>query len=1407
MQTPNGPHSDLVLDDVLVSGDTGPATVSVGNDYEDDSFAPWVQNGSPTGLAVIADTLDGTNKVLSITGRAAGHDGVSLDLLGTWVPGDTVTITAQVRVAAAAAASEVNFAVERVVDGTTGWDWIGGPVAITDAGYTTVGGTYVIPAGATAAKLYVQTPNGPHSDLILDDVLVSGATGGSGDDWTPDLTDFVPGGAAGATTTPVSAARGDGNVAALTFDDGPNGAHTERLLDFLAAEDIKAVFCVIGDNIQAAGGAAVLQRIVSEGHVLCNHTTGYDLVDGMTKAQVETELKANLAIIRSALGDPTYPVPYYRAPNGAWGQSAEVAVALGMQPLAVTNTIEDWATQDADTLATNLHAAMKPGEIVLAHDGGGDRTGTIDAVIEVVTERLADGWTFTLPEGGLPEGLSMTFDFEDGLQGWVARDSQGEPVITWNDADAHGGEYSALVSDRSGQGDGLLYDFSGLMETGVEYEISAWLKLYPGENADDIVLSIQTAESGDGAFSNIDRVTGVTDGEWVELRTSYTFSGTDMARIYFETPWVSADDPGTTTSFMVDDVSIASVDATQIEDLPSIFEAYADEFPVGVAIDSRETLGSPGELTLRHFNQVTAENHMKVESWYDEDRNFRMHPQAIAIMDFARDNDLRVYGHVLLWHSQTPAWFFQDDEGQQLTNSPEDQAFLAQRLETHIDNVADAIVDRYGPFGSDTNPLIAWDVVNEVVNDQPNAATNGLRNSPWYQIMGEDYIDLAFELANEAFNGTYAADDADHPVTLFINDYNTEQSGKQNRYYDLVNRLLDRNVPIDGVGHQFHVSLSMPVENLGAALDRFADLPLVQAVTELDVTVGGNPTEALLVEQGYYYRDAFRYFRQHAEDMFSVTIWGLTDTRSWRSEQAPLVFTGSLRAKPAYHGIMDADLPPLIRTANVFAGDVALGAAAVTSPEWSRLPLLPLGDSGDFALRWAADHLTAYVSVDDATNDGAGDVLEFEYADDTLTFARNGTGDVSGTVVERTGGYDVVVHLPGTFTQGQTLGLDVRATDGSTQAEDGWNTPGVLGTLTLVEALSYTAVAEAPTAPTIDGAIDDVWALSEVLTTGKRVSGTSDGAATAEVRTLWSGDGTTLYVLMDVTDPERLATASDPWEQDSVEIYIDRGNYKNGSYRYDDNQIRIDFEGEISFGTGDEAFQADQVDYDVALTDGGYVVEAAINLLEYGGPGSFHGVDFQVNDATQTTRNIHNWADPTGLGYQSTAHWGVAELVAADPGDPGEDGPAVTLGVDQVKAGGSVAVELAGFAPGETVELYLSTTGLAALGGGLAAAPGDTLLGTAVMDAEGAASGSVTIPAGTTPGAYFVNVETDGAVAASAPLRVLAADPAAPGGGTGGNLPRTGSDALGMLLTALLLVGAGAGLLAARRPSRRGAMA
>ncbi|WP_341720738.1 endo-1,4-beta-xylanase [Micromonospora sp. FIMYZ51] len=892
----------------------------------------------------------------------------------------------------------------------------------------------------------------------------------------------------------------------------------------------------------------------------------------------------------------------------------------------VPTTADGWVRIGGDyTLPTGLSAA------------------TLYVEAEGETPFLLDDVLITAPDGsgGGPEPGTVVIDtdFEDGLDGWGPRDSgPGAPSVALSDI-AHDGAAAALVTDRVNQGAGVGRDVTGLFEAGVTYEFSAWLRFAEGQPTDQIWLSLASTTGDSQSFSTLAQFETITNSGWTEVTARFTMPAADSAQLYFETRWQGADVTGNTSDFLVDDIVVRVPEPPVIEDLPSLYETT--DFPVGVAIDSRETVGGAAELLTRHFNQITPENHMKPEAWYDAEGNFRPHDQALTMMDFARDNDLGVYGHVLTWHSQTPDWFFTDAAGQPLTTSAAHQQLLRERLRTHIFAVASSLAERYGKFGSPTNPLYAFDAINEVVSDSGEYA-DGLRRSEWYRILGESFIDLTFTYADEAFNDVHAAEGSDRPVTLFINDYNTEQSGKQARYLALVQRLLARGVPVDGVGHQFHVSLATPVSALEAALEAFADLPVTQAVTELDVTTGTPVTQAKLIDQGYYYRDAFRIFRAYADDLFAVTVWGLTDGRSWRSGNgAPLLFDDNLRAKPAYHGAVDGELPARLRTAHVFAGDVPLNAAAPTDLTWRKLPLLPVEDKARFQLRWAPGQLTAYVTVDDTTP-SADDRVSFVLGGETYHVSRKGSGDVPAVAAKRDGGYHLVAHLPLTgAAQGDTLTLDVQVRDNDTTA--GWNTPGAVGTLTLVEELSYLEVRQTATAPVIDGTVDPVWAQAGAVTTGKQVSGT-DGA-TAQVRTLWRGQ--TLYVLAEVTDPVVDVSGSDPWTQDSVEIYVDAGNAKNGSYRYDDTQIRINADNVVSFGTGDEAFQAGRLESAAVRTATGYTVEAAISLLEYGGLDTFHGLDFQVNDAANGARaSIRNWAEQEGVGYQSTARWGVGRLVA-----------------------------------------------------------------------------------------------------------------------------------------------------------------
>ncbi|WP_141390371.1 endo-1,4-beta-xylanase [Cellulosimicrobium cellulans] len=1217
------------------------------NDFESAATTPWAARG-PVTVALTGAEAHGGSSSLAVTGRTADWHGVATDALALLEPGVAYDVEAWVKLPAGTAGSSgVHFTVQETGAAGTAYTWVGGAVATTADGWVEIGGTYTLPADLTSASLYVEAAPvaGTHPSFLLDDVRVTTVA--------TDPGDAVPGGAVNPVPTPVRLAEGTGDVAALTFDDGPNPGTTPALLDFLAEHDLHAVFCVIGQNVRAPGGAELLRRIVDEGHVLCNHSTGYADMGGWSADQVRADLVENLGVLRDALGDPQYPVPFFRAPNGSWGATPEVAVALGMQPLAVVNTISDWETQDVATLTANLRAAMKPGEVVLAHDGGGDRAGTLAAVETVVAERLADGWEFTFPVGTPPRGGEVLLEtgFEDGLGGWVPRAGDATtPSLDLTDV-AHGGTQAAVVTGRDGQGDGIGHDVTGLLAAGTTYELSAWVRFAEGQPADDVWLSIARTVDGATSYSTLAQISGITSTGWTQVTATFPGAAADEALLYLETDY----DGDNTSDLLVDDVVLRVPPPPAVEDLTGIKETV--DVPVGVAIDSRETSGAASELLLRHFDQVTAENHMKPEAWYDEDRTFRTHPEATALMDYAAANDLRVYGHVLVWHSQTPAWFFEGADGAPLTTSEADRQVLRDRLRTHVFSVAQALADAYGPFGGD-NPLTAFDVVNEVVSDG-GENPDGLRRSEWFRILGEEYLDLAFAYADEAFNDVYADPAAkergERPVALFINDYNTEQGGKQDRYHALVERLLARGVPVDGVGHQFHVSLAMPVSALEGAIERFADLPVTQAVTELDVTTGTPVTQASLVEQGYYYRDAFRVFRAHADDLYSVTVWGLTDGRSWRVDDgAPLVFDDALKAKPAYHGVVDGELPARLRTADVFAGDVPLDGDAAAAPDWQRLPLHRFaapgaasgGDVG-FQLRWAPDHLTAFASVDDATEDAA-DAVTFALDGDEHVVGRDGatSAGVFAEVTERPGGYDVVAHLPlDAAAAGDTLALDVRATDAGADGTSAWNTPGATGTLRLLEELSYLEVAHASAAPAVDGEVDAVWAEAGApVTTAKEVQGS--GGAVATVRTLWRDR--TLYVLAQVADPVVDVSGSDPWVQDSVEVYVDAGNAKNGAYRDLDTQVRVSAENAVSFGTGDEAAQRARVTSATTRTADGYVVELAVDLADQGGEGTFHGLDLQVNDASGGTRTaIRNWADPSGAGYQSTARWGVARLVGA----------------------------------------------------------------------------------------------------------------------------------------------------------------
>jgi peptidoglycan/xylan/chitin deacetylase (PgdA/CDA1 family) len=183
-----------------------------------------------------------------------------------------------------------------------------------------------------------------------------------------------------------------GRTLALTFDDGPNPPDTVDLLDLLAREGVRAVFFLVGEHVEAH--PEIVRRVVADGHVLGNHSFRHDDLQDADADAVRADLARTLAAIRTAV--PSAEVPFFRAPFGRWGGTVAVAAELGMRSVGWSLSVQDWEPPGVEELVRRL-GAVEPAGIVLLHDGGGDRSQTVQAVATLVPRLRDAGWTFTVP--------------------------------------------------------------------------------------------------------------------------------------------------------------------------------------------------------------------------------------------------------------------------------------------------------------------------------------------------------------------------------------------------------------------------------------------------------------------------------------------------------------------------------------------------------------------------------------------------------------------------------------------------------------------------------------------------------------------------------------------------------------------------------------------------------------------------------------------------------------------------------------------------------------------------------------------------------------------------------------------------------------------------------------------------
>ncbi len=342
-------------------------------------------------------------------------------------------------------------------------------------------------------------------------------------------------------------------------------------------------------------------------------------------------------------------------------------------------------------------------------------------------------------------------------------------------------------------------------------------------------------------------------------------------------------------SAIVSEEEMPVPEETDIGDWPtefSLMDVYKDDFMLGTIYTDANRSGKDMELTLKHFNTITPENIMKPEYMQPQKGSF-YYTESDAMMKFAQENSLNVIGHTLAWHQQTGNWLGQTTD--------RDEAI--EQLRSHITN----IVSNY------KGKLVAWDVVNEAVEDNKTLPENGdwttcLRKTQWLQSIGPDYIAMAFRFAREA----------DPDLKLYYNDYNLDNKQKADVVHAMVKDLREQGVPIDGIGMQGHYTVSTSAGAVKSNIQLFASLGVEVSITELDVAVNGaNATTGLTkdqeIRQGVAYARLFKVFKECKDSITRVTFWGYLDSRSWRSDRFPCLFNADYTPKQAAYAVLDPE--------------------------------------------------------------------------------------------------------------------------------------------------------------------------------------------------------------------------------------------------------------------------------------------------------------------------------------------------------------------------------------------------------------------------------------------------------------------------------------------------------------------
>ena len=495
---------------------------------------------------------------------------------------------------------------------------------------------------------------------------------------------------------------------------------------------------------------------------------------------------------------------------------------------------------------------------------------------------------------GAEETLVYQSDFNAGTDDWYAR----------------GAEKIFRTTEATLRTEGRTADWNSPgryfeLVAGNRYELS--VEVFQDE-ADSVpfMISLERSKEGTVGWDNLVHGT-VKKGEWTTLKGSYNAEEFDSYVLYVETTGAPE------LSFEIRNFRVEAPDGipqpkpteppmeieqVEINDLSSLAARYEGLFDFGAAIPGQAFYNKDLlQLVMRQFSILTPENELKPDSVLDvaaSKRLAREDETAVAVhfdaakplLNFAQKYNIKVHGHVLVWHSQTPAAFFHEGYD---TNKPlVSREVMLGRLENYIREVLTQTEELY------PGVIVSWDVVNEAIDD----GTNWLRTgSNWYKTIGEDFVEKAFEFARK-----YAADG----VLLYYNDYNTAYTGKLYGIIKLLKTLIPEGT-IDGYGFQMHHTTGQPTTGqITTAVEKIAALGIKLRVSEMDIGTTGT-SETNLTAQAKKYADMMNLMIRFADQTEAVQVWGITDNMSWRKDSHPLLFDKSMNPKPAFWAVMNPE--------------------------------------------------------------------------------------------------------------------------------------------------------------------------------------------------------------------------------------------------------------------------------------------------------------------------------------------------------------------------------------------------------------------------------------------------------------------------------------------------------------------